>query len=268
MAAPCNQVYVADLPDGVDDLQVGNIFGSYGEIVWCKGIPAKMPGKKNAALIEFSTIEEATWFCENLNGNIPEGLTSPIQVHYSVSKEKSEKGKGGKDKSGKVGKDAGKGWGKSKAWDGGKNGKGGYGKADVGKAGGYQMASPYVAPAAPYGAPAGKSGKGGKDAKGGKGGMKGLLKGAIKSGITPWGERPTENQMYVKGLPDDCTDRDLYDLCAPFGAIPPKGVKASQRDGVCTGVGFVDFIETSACVAAIEALNGHEGLMVTQKRSK
>merc|ERR1712072_167903 len=103
-------------------------------------------------------------------------------------------------------------------------------------------------------------------------GMKGLLKGAIKGGITPWGERPNENCLYIKFLPSDCTDKDLYDLCAPFGAIPPQGVLAQQRDGVCTGIGFVDFVDQTAAWSAMEALNGFtspsgEALQVTQKQA-
>merc|ERR1712172_289962 len=176
-------------------------------------MPGKGTGKK--ALIEFKDADEAQWLVENLNGNIPEGLTTPVVVQMSGSK--GAKG-AGKDtgKAGKLGgKDAGKGcWGKA---DGGK------GKSDFG----------------PYGK--GKNGKdfGGKNGKdGGKGtSMKGLLKGAVKGGLTPYGERPLENQLYFRGLPTDCTDRDLYELCAPFGAIPPKGVLAQQRDGECIGSG-------------------------------
>merc|ERR1712203_1008949 len=72
-------------------------------------------------------------------------------------------------------------------------------------------------------------GKDGKDKGVGKGSMKGILKGAIKTGITPWGERPDENCLYIKGLPDDCTDRDLYELCAPSAPSSRRGYTPSTR---------------------------------------
>merc|ERR1712183_571975 len=98
---------------------------------------------------------------------------------------------------------------------------------------------------------------------GGKGKMKALLKGAVKGGLVTWGDRPDENCAYLTGLPTDCTDRDLYELCAPFGAIQPKGVYAQQKDGTCSGIGFCDYLENSAAETAIATLNGHEGLLVT-----
>merc|ERR1711971_18210 len=134
---------------------------------------------------------------------------------------------------------------------------GGWGKADSGSWG--------KADSGKNGKDKGPYGKG-KDG-GGKGSMKGLLKGAIKQGLTPWGDRPLENQLYFRNLPSDCTDKDLYDLCAPFGAIPPKGVLAQQRNGECIGSGFVDFVDAACAKVCRETLDGHEGLLVTEKQA-
>merc|ERR1712187_396381 len=116
-----------------------------------------------------------------------------------------------------------------------------------------------MALAGPY-----RSGKSGKDGKG-KGKMKALLKGAVKGGLVTWGDRPDENCAYFTGLPKDCTDRDLYELCAPFGAIAPQGVKAMTFNGECNGSGFCDFVESSSVESIISTLNGHESLTVTYK---
>merc|ERR1711988_893483 len=91
-----------------------------------------------------------------------------------------------------------------------------------------------------------------------------------KGGIIPWGSRPDENCVYFKGLPVDCTDLDLYELCAPFGAIPPGGVSAMMKDGMCNGIGFVDFSDVASALLCIQGLQGitvpgGEPLFVKQK---
>merc|ERR1711972_1080239 len=65
----------------------------------------------NAAIVEFASIDEATWVVENLNGNLAQGIDTPVNVTF-----KRERSKG-------------KGDGKGKGKDGGKDGGyGGYGK--------------------------------------------------------------------------------------------------------------------------------------------
>jgi RNA recognition motif-containing protein len=234
MAAPSTKVQVSGLPDGTNDASVKEIFGAYGEIKWCKATPAT-----KTALIEFAALDEAEWLVENLNGNIPEGLTTPVEVAFS-----SGKGKGG----GKDGKSGGK-----------AASKGSYGKADNGKSA--KSKGPYEKPK--------DADKGEEDKSGGKrSGMKKLLVNAVTSGLIPQNETPVESQLYFRGLPEDCTDRDLYDLCAPFGAIPPKGVLAQKNwSGVCSGKGFVDFIDADCAKTCMDTLNGHEGLTVTPKQA-
>merc|ERR1719160_2104112 len=95
------------------------VFGAYGQIKWCKALPSTMPGKKSAALVQFDNPLDAQWFCENLNGNIPEGLSEPVQVKFSAPP------------------GSGKGKGKDKGKD-----KGGFGKANGGFNGGMPMAAP------------------------------------------------------------------------------------------------------------------------------
>mmetsp|Transcript_111095 Transcript_111095/g.324964 ORF Transcript_111095/g.324964 Transcript_111095/m.324964 type:complete len:237 (-) Transcript_111095:136-846(-) len=108
----------------------------------------------------------------------------------------------------------------------------------------------------PYG------GKGGGGDSGGKGGSIQMLKTSlINMNILPGGKsskgRSDAQQLYVKGLPPDTTDSDLHDIFGPFGAIPPRGVKATLTpEGQCTGVGWVDFVEEAKAAKAAEALNG------------
>eukprot|EP00413_Alexandrium_margalefii_P035484 CAMPEP_0204591330 /NCGR_PEP_ID=MMETSP0661-20131031/50300_1 /ASSEMBLY_ACC=CAM_ASM_000606 /TAXON_ID=109239 /ORGANISM="Alexandrium margalefi, Strain AMGDE01CS-322" /LENGTH=111 /DNA_ID=CAMNT_0051601447 /DNA_START=8 /DNA_END=343 /DNA_ORIENTATION=+ len=81
-------------------------------------------------------------------------------------------------------------------------------------------------------------------------------------GVLPGGKggfksRTDAQQLYVKGLPPDTTDGDLHEIFGPFGAIPPKGIKATlSPDGQCTGVGWVDFVQESDAEKAAQALHG------------
>merc|ERR1712187_172622 len=169
---------IGDLPEGFDDAGVQTVFGAYGDLKWCKIMQGK--GGKINALVEFAALDEAQWFVENLNGNIPEGLTTPIEAKFhsgaQAGKAKGKDSSAGKD-AGQAGKayggkdfgskDSGKASYASYGGKGSYGSYGGYGKAEGGKSSkNGQMALPYGG---------GKSGKDGK----GKGKMKALLKGAV-----------------------------------------------------------------------------------------
>mmetsp|Transcript_128960 Transcript_128960/g.223758 ORF Transcript_128960/g.223758 Transcript_128960/m.223758 type:complete len:273 (+) Transcript_128960:47-865(+) len=258
-----DQVWIGDLPAEFTDEHVKATFTQYGAIAWLKTNRPKQAGQNASALVQFSTVEDAQWVVENLNGNIPEGLTEPVQVKISLSKESSKGGKGGK--SGKGGKESGKStWNSS---NGGNNyGKAG-GKGSAGKGSSAAASAPYAAPSAPV-----SDGKGAKG-KGAVTPMQAIINGALKAGLLPALDyRPDENCVYVTGLTPDCTDRDLYELFAPFGAIQARGIKASQKGGVCSGIGWIDFTDNASTMMAIQSLNGFDNgqggtLMLKQKNS-
>merc|ERR1712217_377131 len=104
------------------------VFGPYGTITWSK-VFGGVKGKPKTAVVEFADVAEAKWVVENINGNFPQGLSSPVKVSFKTKSEK-KKGKG----KGKFGKGKGfspydMGWG-DKGFDFGEWGKGfgGYGK--------------------------------------------------------------------------------------------------------------------------------------------
>merc|ERR1719264_581619 len=77
-----------------------------------------------AAIVEFASIDEAKWVVENLNGNMPQGLTDPVACNFKRERAKGKgknwgKDDGGYGKSGWSPKGS-KGWGKD---------DGGYGKS-------------------------------------------------------------------------------------------------------------------------------------------
>lgn len=252
-APPNTNVYVADLPPGIDASTVQTIFSEYGTIVsgQIKVMAGNAPGRKSAAMIRFSTIEEAKWIKDNLDGNIPQGLTEAVIVKYADTPEiKAAKAMGMAG--------GGKGW---QPMNGG--GKG-YGKSKSPAA----RSMPYMAPAM-MGAMAGCMGGPGKGkmnvggmkggGKGQWGGIKGLFTGLLEAKALP-GAADSDNDrnaLYVSGLPSDTQDVDLYRIFAPFGAIAPKGVKAMQNpDGSCQGWGFVNYLDAVSVTSASDMLNG------------
>eukprot|EP00444_Apocalathium_aciculiferum_P030642 CAMPEP_0183426812 /NCGR_PEP_ID=MMETSP0370-20130417/39913_1 /TAXON_ID=268820 /ORGANISM="Peridinium aciculiferum, Strain PAER-2" /LENGTH=254 /DNA_ID=CAMNT_0025611277 /DNA_START=74 /DNA_END=838 /DNA_ORIENTATION=+ len=222
-AAPSDNVFLADLPADMDEAGLRSVFGAYGTVTSCKMCPG---AGKMAALIRFGSVEEATWIVDNLNGNIAQGLSGPVQVRYASS--------GGKGK----GKEGGSGGGERWTPYGDKGGCGDKGgswspKGSWDKGGG---------------------GKGGK----GSGNIAVLKKGLQYAGVLPGGKWTNdENALFIGGLPTDTTDGDLYEIFAPFGAIPTRGVRAmTNPDGTCKGIGFINFLENASAQNAIATLNG------------
>jgi len=72
--APSQRVYMTGLPPGMDQARLLSIFGAYGKIEESALL------QNGAAILKFSTLDEATWFVHNLNGNMPEGLTTPVTL--------------------------------------------------------------------------------------------------------------------------------------------------------------------------------------------
>jgi len=231
MAEPSDRVFFSDLPAEVDETAVRTIFGAYGNIKFCKHLEGKC-----AAIVQFASNEEAKWIVDNLNGNIAQGLSTPVSCKYANP---IGGGKGG---------GAG-GWGGNGGGWSGNGGNGAWGGNGKGAGGGARW-EPYSAN------PAKGDSKGGK----GKGGcsISILIKGLQQSGVLPGGRWSNdENALYINGLPSDTTNGDLYDIFAPFGAMPSKGAYAQTRqDGSCSGIGFVNFLTAEAAQNAIATLNG------------
>merc|ERR1712083_935371 len=73
-------VLVADLPMGIDDATLTSVFGAYGMITSHQLLPPTATGGQ--AVISFSSLEEAKWCVDHLNGNIPQGLSTPIRCLF------------------------------------------------------------------------------------------------------------------------------------------------------------------------------------------
>lgn len=269
MAEANDNLYVADLPAGIDDETLKTVFSAYGVVVQHKILPNPQIGGKTAAMIRFQSVEEAQWIVENLHGNIPQGLSDPVKVRFADTPAQKAQKMGGYEKGG---------WGQEKGWDkgwgkaagktstvraapyaeAGWGAKGGgapaWGGKDAGKGKG-------KAPAAfqPSYTPAFDSGKGKGKGKGKPVSIKVLTNGLLEAQALPGagGMDNDTNALYIAGLPSDTQDVDLYRIFAPFGAVAPKGVRAMVHpDGTCKGFGFVNYLDPSSLQQAISTLNG------------
>jgi len=82
-----------------------------------------------------------------------------------------------------------------------------------------------------------------------------------ESGVLPGGDGKDKSEwteVFIQGLPPDCTAVHLYQLMCTFGQIGVQGayVVTSNIDASCTGEGFVNFLASESAGVAIHTLNG------------
>merc|ERR1712232_1505797 len=82
----------------------------------------------------------------------------------------------------------------------------------------------------------------------------------VESGTLPGGKYQNDgNTIVVAGLPPDTTDRELYILFSPFGALLPGGANiATHRDGTPRGFALINFQTNEAARHAAIALDDFE----------
>lgn len=64
----------------------------------------------------------------------------------------------------------------------------------------------------------------------------------------------SKTNLYIKGLTQNTTDRDLFNLCAPYGTIISTKAILDKDTQKCKGYGFVDFNTASEAENAVKAL--------------
>lgn len=236
-----DNLYITDLPPNINEHQLQEVFGKYGMIKQCRVLQG------GSALVRFGTIAEATWIVDNVNANIPQGLSTAVSVRYANPV--------GVTKGGGKGGVFGMGYGApfNKGGFGGKeqyvtNKGGGFGKHAAGGKGDMGMFGT-------AGMFKGGFGYGPKD-------VRNLLRSLIASSKLPGGRKweNDENTVFVGGLPEDTTDLELYHIFSPFGPIAVRGASArmDRGSGRCSGIGFVNFLDAKSTEATIAALDGVE----------
>eukprot|EP00747_Dinoflagellata_sp_TGD_P141564 gnl/TRDRNA2_/TRDRNA2_176144_c6_seq2.p1 gnl/TRDRNA2_/TRDRNA2_176144_c6~~gnl/TRDRNA2_/TRDRNA2_176144_c6_seq2.p1 ORF type:complete len:359 (+),score=66.29 gnl/TRDRNA2_/TRDRNA2_176144_c6_seq2:103-1077(+) len=85
-------LYIKGLPLGISEEQLMSILSPYGTISSIKVLPTT---KDNTpALVRFLNYNEAEWVVQNLNGNVPQGLESPIAVKFAATDAEKSSGYG------------------------------------------------------------------------------------------------------------------------------------------------------------------------------
>ena len=60
--------------------------------------------------------------------------------------------------------------------------------------------------------------------------------------------------LFINNLPKDCTPKDIYEAFSKFGIIDSVELK-TDRNGVCLGYGYVDFVTEESANEAIEKMD-------------
>lgn len=74
------------------------------------------------------------------------------------------------------------------------------------------------------------------------------------SGGSQSGEQLSKTNLYIRGLNPNTTDKNLVDLCQPYGKIISTKAIIDQTTNKCKGYGFVDFETCQAAEVAVQAL--------------
>eukprot|EP00927_Polykrikos_kofoidii_P041371 TRINITY_DN3527_c0_g4_i1.p1 TRINITY_DN3527_c0_g4~~TRINITY_DN3527_c0_g4_i1.p1 ORF type:complete len:374 (+),score=61.04 TRINITY_DN3527_c0_g4_i1:106-1227(+) len=284
--APSDNLFITNMPPGLEEDDVIQIFGQYGMVQEARVVTK--PGTEwTAALIRFSSLEEATNIQDMLNFKIPEGLEKPVSVRFA----KHPRNADGTYQNPlpkkprvfqaadlpKIAVDSPGGTTPRAAtssihairpvpYEPGKRGYYALGGAtrkmdsaerteDTSK-GVYGPIRDRASTTVSNGSGRGSRGKGrGKDPVP----MDAIVASLEASGALPGGIDFTDDsaRIYVRGLPADCTDSHLYQIFGTFGAIMPKGIRAvkSAHENKCIGHGFVTFMSDEAATDAIASLN-------------
>lgn len=78
--------------------------------------------------------------------------------------------------------------------------------------------------------------------------------GSQSSGGSQSGEQLSRTNLYIRGLNPNTTDKNLVDLCQPYGKIISTKAIIDQTTNKCKGYGFVDFETNQAAEVAVQAL--------------
>ncbi|XP_037933802.1 protein alan shepard-like isoform X3 [Teleopsis dalmanni] len=73
--------------------------------------------------------------------------------------------------------------------------------------------------------------------------------------VTPQrGDQLSKTNLYIRGLQENTTDKDLINMCAPYGNIVSTKAILDQKTKKCRGYGFVDFELPQYAEGAVKGL--------------
>lgn len=83
---PSGKLFVCGLPLDVGAEKVKETFSQYGTVVDLKMLPDRIGKTDRAVLVRMQSVAEAVWLVENLDGNIPTGLSDPVSVRHGTNR--------------------------------------------------------------------------------------------------------------------------------------------------------------------------------------
>lgn len=80
---PSDNLFICGLPLDTNEDKLRKVFNEYGIVTTMRLLPDVAGKPDKSALIRMSDVNQASWMVDNLNGNIPQGLTSPVTVRFA-----------------------------------------------------------------------------------------------------------------------------------------------------------------------------------------
>lgn len=92
---PSDNLYMTQLPSGISEGMLCEVFSQLGKVVQCKVLPNPVAGGAGAALVRFASVEEAQLIVMQMNGVTPPGFDQPISVKFAQQRARGGGGGGG-----------------------------------------------------------------------------------------------------------------------------------------------------------------------------
>eukprot|EP00927_Polykrikos_kofoidii_P036945 TRINITY_DN31132_c0_g1_i1.p1 TRINITY_DN31132_c0_g1~~TRINITY_DN31132_c0_g1_i1.p1 ORF type:complete len:623 (+),score=98.23 TRINITY_DN31132_c0_g1_i1:87-1955(+) len=78
------RLYMKGLPMGISEDQLRAVIGAYGSIASLKILKAPPGATDTACIVQMTTLASAQWLVDNLDGNIPQGLSTPVVIKFKT----------------------------------------------------------------------------------------------------------------------------------------------------------------------------------------
>lgn len=80
---PSDNLFICGLPLDASEEGIKEIFSDYGAVTTMRLLPDVAGKPDKSALVRMADVVQAAWMVENLNGNIPQGLSQPVTVRFA-----------------------------------------------------------------------------------------------------------------------------------------------------------------------------------------
>jgi len=94
MEAPSDNLYMSNLPAGITEEMVAEVFSVLGVVKQCRVLPSRREGDASAALVRFQSVQEAEAVVASLNGTTLPGFEEPVNIKFASQKSQGGGGYG------------------------------------------------------------------------------------------------------------------------------------------------------------------------------